>query len=266
MVRNKEIRRLTVLSENLLFAGFWILVWFLAARTVDIPFLLPTPAATFRELFSLFGSPSFYRTVLRSLLSLSAGFSVGAIAGILLAPPSAFFPHFARFSSPVFTVIRATPVASFIMIAWVFLENNALPAFICALMTAPIVWNSLHRGLRSLDRSLLEVARVYGFSRRKTLRVYWMPSLLPFLSSGFTTALGLAWKASIATEILVKPSESIGYAIWDAKAWSMNTANLFAWTMVVILISLIFEYLLSRFFRIGVQKRKESEYAGHPTA
>ena len=125
-------------------------------------------------------------------------------------------------------------------------------------MTAPIVWSNLSRGISSLDRSLLEVARVYRFSPEKRIRVYWLPSLLPFLSSGLSTALGLAWKSSIATEILVRSERTIGYHIWDAKAWNIDTAALFAWTIVALIISLVFDLLLGYLLGLVSKQSKKN--------
>ncbi len=139
------------------------------------------------------------------------------------------------------TIVRATPVASFIIIAWVFLNNRILPGFICLLMVAPIVWSSLTEGIRALDPALYEVAKVYRFGFWKTLRLYLIPSLSPYLSSALSTSLGLGWKAVIATEILVRTPASLGYMIWDAKAWNVDTSKLFAWTLVVILVSILLD-------------------------
>ncbi len=238
---------------QLLFFVCLVTVWQIAALVVNIPFILPDPLSVLFSIGDLLCSRIFYTAIARSLLSLFIGFLIGALIGILLAVPSAFSRNFSSFISPLFTILRATPVASFIVIAWVFFSSDKLPAFICALMTAPIIWSNLSKGISSLDRSLYEVTRVFGFSSMKTLRVYLLPSLAPFLSSGLQTALGLAWKASVATEILVRSNETIGFFIWDAKAWNMDTAMLFAWTVIVIIISLLFDLLLSILFR---KKRK----------
>ncbi len=242
----------------------WLLLWQFAAWRIDIPFLLPSPLSVLDSLWNLLQSKVFYKAIGNSLVSLLIGFGGGAAIGILSAVPSALSKTFTSFVSPVYTVIRATPVASFIIIAWVFLDKGVLPAFIALLMTAPIIWSNLSRGIRSLDRSLYEVTRVYRFSFFKTLRVYFIPALAPFLSSGISTALGLAWKSTIATEILVKSNDTIGYYIWDAKAWSIDTAALFAWTVAVILFSLLFDTVIGLLFsRIGEKASKSERGESH---
>lgn len=238
----------------ILSVGVWIGIWAFAAWRVGIPFVLPSPAAVFRDFISLFSEKRLYLALLRSLLSLIVGFVAGVLVGVLFAVPSALSKLFHSLISPVFTVIRATPVASFIIIAWVFLNNSILPGFICFLMTAPIIWSSLTEGIKALDPAMIEVARVYRFGFRKTFKLYLFPTLSPFLFSGLSTSLGLGWKSTVAAEILVHSPETLGYWIWDAKAWNVDTSFLFAWTLVVILLSILFDYLLRLLFG---KKRKE---------
>ncbi len=252
--RTKKILK-TVLPPVLSLA-FWIGVWAFAAWRIGIPFVLPTPGSVFSDLFSLLGTSELYRSILRSLLSLAVGFVSGVAVGILFAVPSALSKIFNSLVSPIFTVIRATPVASFIILAWVFLDNDVLPAFICFLMTVPIIWSSLSEGIKALDPALFEVTRVYRFGFFKTVRLYLFPMLSPFLSSGLSTSLGLGWKATVATEILVRSPGSIGYRIWDARDWNNNTSNLFAWTLVVIFISILFDGLIVLLFKRKTGKEK----------
>ena len=265
MQRTKALRALTLAAKQLAFLLFWVGVWAFFAWRIDIPFLLPTPIAVLRSLGELLVGDTLLPAILRSLRSLIIGFGIGTVIGILTAIPSVFTKEVSSLLRPLYTVVRATPVASFIIIAWVFLEADVLPAFISALMTAPIVWSNLSRGIDALDRSLLEVARVYRFPLFKRIRVFWLPSLLPFLSSGLSTALGLAWKSSIATEILVRSSQTIGYYIWDAKAWNIDTAALFAWTAVALVISLVFDLvlglMLSSLSERRTKRREEQNHA-----
>ena len=265
MHRTNALKGASLVLKQLAFLLFWILIWAFFAWRIDVPFLLPTPYAVVKSLAALLTGDALFPAILRSLGSLFIGFGIGTVIGILTALPSVFTKEVSVLLNPLYTIVRATPVASFIIIAWVFLDSGILPSFISALMTAPIVWSNLSRGIDALDRSLLEVTRVYRFSVCKRIRVYWIPSLLPFLSSGLSTALGLAWKSSIATEILVRSDRTIGYYIWDAKAWNIDPAALFAWTVVAIVISLIFDLALGYCLKLvsgdGSRRRKEARNA-----
>ena len=142
--------------------------------------------------------------------------------------------------SPLLHVVRATPVASFILLAYFWMQTKNIPAFIAFLIVLPIIWGNTHEGLRSCDPQLLEMGRVYGFSRLKTLWQIRLPAAAPYFLSGCRTALGLAWKSGVAAQALVRPDNTIGNELQNAKI-ALETVDIFAWTAVVIVLSVLLE-------------------------
>ena len=124
-----------------------------------------------------------------------------------------------------------------------WMGRAVLPAFISALVVLPVVWTNVETGIRETDGELLEVARVFCFSKTKTLVRVYVPSVLPYFASACRSSLGMGWKAGIAAEVLTVPLVSIGKRIYESKLY-WETADLFAWTVVVILCSLAIEKLL----------------------
>jgi NitT/TauT family transport system permease protein len=101
----------------------------------------------------------------------------------------------------------------------------------------------------------------YGVPRARVLRGVYLPSAVPYFLSAVRTSLGLAWKAGIAAEVLTSAKNSIGKEIFEAKQY-METVNLFAWTLVVIILSLVIEKLvLAMLDRLGGRVRKEVSHA-----
>ena len=107
----------------------------------------------------------------------------------------------------------------------------------------PVVWGNLSRGIQETDPQLLEMAKAYRFSSFKTIRLIYIPSLHPYFLSAITTAMGLAWKSGVAAEVLCLPKQAIGTQIYNTKLY-LEIPDLFAWTVVVILLSLALEKLL----------------------
>jgi NitT/TauT family transport system permease protein len=105
------------------------------------------------------------------------------------------------------------------------------------------------------------MAKIFGFSKGKTLRLIYWPTVYPFLLSGIMTALGFAWKAGVAAEVISTPKNSIGAQLYDAKIY-LETADLFAWTVVVILLSMVIEELMVRLMRRGIRKGRGKAYEG----
>ena len=151
-------------------------------------------------------------------------------------------------------MVRATPVVSFILLVYLWVPRGAIPWVIAGLMVLPVVWGSLSAGLGNLDGKLLEFGRAYRFSRWKMLRLIYLPSLRPHLSAGLLTAFGLAWKSGVAAEVLCPPERAIGSRLQQAKL-GLETADLFAWTLAIVTLSLALEGLLRRGLERGERPR-----------
>ena len=142
--------------------------------------------------------------------------------------------------SPLLKIVRAAPVASFIILALVWIRTNTLPAFIAFLMVVPVVWGNVEKGIRETDAGLLEMAKVYRLGWWKTLVRVRIPSVMPYFLAAATTGLGFAWKSGIAAEVICRPAMSIGRQLQDAKVY-LETPEVFAWTAVVVALSMVLE-------------------------
>lgn len=223
---------------------FWVAVWQLVAWQVASPLFLPTPLAVVRRLSQLALTAPFWHTALLSLCRVLLGMLWGTVLGVVLAVLACISRWLDAILSPAVRVIRATPVASFILLVFLWTDRDRVPVIIAALMVLPVVWGNVVRGIRECDPKLLELARAYRFSRFKTARLILLPSVRPYFLSALTTSMGLAWKSGVAAEALVLPKLAIGTQIYNTKFY-LETADLFAWTLVVILLSLLLEKLFS---------------------
>lgn len=95
-------------------------------------------------------------------------------------------------------VIKAVPVASFIILALVWLDSRSLSFFISALMVFPPVYLNVLEGLCRTDRQLLEMARVFRVPLSRRLRYIALPPGAPYFRTALSLALGLCWKAGAA--------------------------------------------------------------------
>lgn len=242
----------------LLVAVFWIGVWAFAAWRVGLPLLLPSPLLVAKTLGGMLGTGIFWQTVGRSLLNVSVGILAAVVSGVLLAGICRRVRFLRELFFPLMTVVKATPVASFIVLALIWVGAVRVPALITVLIVLPVVWTNVDEGLSKIDPQLTEVAVVYRMSYGKRLRLLVFPSVRPYFLAACRTSLGLAWKAGIAAEIIARPRMSIGTAINDARQYLL-TEEMFAWTFVVILLSLVIELGFTALFdRLG--ERKEAAH------
>lgn len=221
----------------------WLGVWQLAAMGVGKELLLPTPAAVGRTLAALAGTQAFWATAAASLLRVFGGFAAGCALGAALAVLTSFCTWADWIFSPAVRIVRATPVASFILLVLLWAPTGQVPAIIAALMVLPVVWANVCKGIVQTDPLLLEAARAYRFPAGRTARLVYAPSALPYFAAGCSTGMGLAWKAGVAAEVLCQPRAAIGTQVYFSKIY-LETPDLFAWTAVVIVLSLLLENAL----------------------
>ena len=243
---------LKILKGTGLFA-FWIGVWYIAAALIGKEIFLPFPHTVAIRFLSLFKEAQFWITVGVSLLRILRGFVYGVILGFATALLTHYVPFTRTVISPLLRTVRAVPVVSFILLAFLWLDNDTIPVFIALLMVLPIIWENLSAGLGALDNGLTEMAKVYRIPRGKTLLRIIMPQLIPYFYSGALTGLGLAWKSGIAAEVISYPTVAIGKAMNNAKA-TLDTAEVFVWTVTVVALSLLFELIIKLLFKRGRKK------------
>lgn len=224
---------------------FWIGVWEFLALAVDNSILVATPSETVRELASLLGEKRFYRTVLSSLLRIGAGFAAGVGVGGLLAAAGSRFPLLEVFLEPVMSLMKTVPVASFAVLLLIWWGPSFLAATVSFLVVLPNLYIGVLTGLKNMDRKLLEMGRVFRMPFRNRFFYLYRPGLRPYLESSLKVSLGMCWKAGVAAEVIGVPAFSLGERLYLSKVY-LNTAGLFAWTAVALLVSLLFERLMLR--------------------
>ena len=181
--------------------------------------------------------------VLQSLLRIIAGCALGIAAGSILGVLTAMSRVLYELFTPLLTVVRSTPVASFIILALVWIKRDNVAVFIAFLMVLPILWGNVSRGITECDRDLIEMAHIFRFSKKDMLKKIYLPSVRPYFFAGCSTALGLSWKAGVAAEVLSLPKHALGSELYYSKIY-LETPTLFAVTLVVILLSVALEFVL----------------------
>ena len=249
------MKSLKKLLKNCIIAAFWLGLWAFLAFVVGKPLLLPGPWAVALRLGELACSASFWATTAKTLLRIALGFLCAVPLGVMLAAGTCRFAFLRELLSPLLTIVQSTPVASFILLLLIWLGRNTLPSVIVLLMVLPIVWRNVSAGISKTDPKLLEVARIYRFPPWRTLKRVYLPAVAPYFFAACRTGLGLAWKAGVAAEVLTVPKGSVGQMLYESKLY-LETTDLFAWTVTVILCSLVIEKLLAaaigRFEKGGV--------------
>ena len=224
-------RRIQILAASV----FWLGVWQAAAVAIGQEVFLVSPVQAIGTLVELLPQAEFWQRIGFSAGRILLGFAVLAVAAEKWEWVDALL-------APVMQLVKATPVASFIILALVWVSGSSLSVLISFLMVLPVLYSAVRTGIGSADRQLLEMAQVFRLPLGRRLRAVWLPAVLPAFRQGCSVALGICWKSGVAAEVIGLPDGSIGDALYRAKI-TLSTGELFAWTFVIILLSAVFEKL-----------------------
>ena len=216
------------------------MLWQLAAMLLDQRLLLASPVKVLGRLATIWLEKGFWQTVSFSFVRIVCGFLLAFVTGILLAVLAGRFPIVEIFLWPFVLTVKSVPVASFIIILLIWLSSAELSIIISFLMVFPILYSNVLQGIKSTDGKLTEMAQLYKMPWSRRLFYIYLPQVKPFLYSACSVALGMSWKAGIAAEVIGIPAGSIGDALYQSKIY-YNTSDLFAWTVIIVLISVGFE-------------------------
>ncbi len=233
--------------------AFWLVIWQFVHLAVSETILVPSPLSVFERLFKLCAESTFWLSVATSLLRVLSGLFFGTVLGIFLAVLTAKSSLLRNLFNPVLHVIKATPVASFIILAILWLSVENVPSFTAMLIVLPTVWANTEKGILSVDKDLLQMGKAFGLSAKEIFLRITFPSVKPFFAAALNSAVGMAWKAGIAAEVICPHGKSIGSALHDSKIY-FETVDTFAWTVAVIILSVVLEKVLLWFTSKGGRK------------
>ena len=228
---------------------FWIAVWQAVHILINNIVIFVGPLDMMAALLDQGRTAGFWITLSHSFFKISLGFLSAFGCGILLGAFAYACPLIRELLEPVMLLVKSVPVASFVILALIWIGSGNLSVFISFLVVVPMIYTSTLAGLMSTSNELLEMASVFSLPLWKRIRFIYIPAVHPYIVSGCRTALGMSWKSGIAAEVIGIPDSSIGEQLYYSKLY-LDTAGLFAWTFVIIIVSAVFEriflYLLGK--------------------
>ena len=230
-----------------------LLAWQGLALVIGEELILVSPVKVFLRLFTIWREAGFFAAVGHSLLRIAGGFFLAFAVGTALAVLAGRFPIVETLLFPYMAVVKAVPVVSFIVIAYVWMSSRTIALFIAFLIVLPTVYTGLLSGIKARDEKLEQMADVFGVSPLRRFLYIRLPQLEPHILSAVSLGAGLAFKSGVAAEIIAVPAGSMGEMMYYASLWLQNV-DLFAWTVVLLLISIAFERLLVFLIKFGLRR------------
>ena len=237
----KEIRKISILI-------FWMLIWELCSLFINNSLLLPSPLEVIEVLVQLVKKIYFWQCAFNSVLRVISGVSLSIGIGILIGIIAAINKFIEELLEPLVVCIKATPVMSIIILALVWFKASNVVIFTSVLTCFPIIYTNVLEGIKAVDKNLIEMASVYKVKNKYIIKDIYLPYIKHYIVSGVLMCLGMGWKVSVASEVLSIPKYSIGLNLLNAKS-TLETAELFAWTIVIVALSFIFEMIFKYYIK-----------------
>ena len=241
--------------KKILIVAFWLLAWQIAFSLLNKNLLIamPTPVTTVQAFISLAGEKEFWLSAAYSLIRIVLGFGCAVIIGTVFAVAANKFSVISAVFSPILRLMRAVPVAAFIILVFLWVSKDYIPQLIAFLTVLPIIWLTTEQALRGVDKGLTEMARVMGLGGFNTFRYIVFPAVLPSYSASLITGLGFAWKSGVAAEVICRSRDSLGDMLVVSQS-SVEYSRVFAITAVIIIFSIALEGALKLLIGKGVAK------------
>jgi NitT/TauT family transport system permease protein len=231
---------------------FWLAVWQAAAIAVGHEFLLASPLRVLVSLFELLSKPGTYLVAGRSTWRILLGFLAAFAFALVLAAAASKWELARALAAPLVSAARAVPVASFVILAIILVSTKWLSSLIAFVIGFPVIYSNLLEGLHGRDPKLSEMAFIFNVSPLRRLLYVNLPQLAPYLRAGAVSALGLCFKSGVAAEVIGIPPGTIGEKLYSVKV-NYYTAELFAWTVIIVLLSLLCVYSLRRLMDLSIR-------------
>ena len=204
--------------------AIFLLVWQIFSLTPGAT--LPGPIQVIQETWILIGWPFYDRggidkglfwQVLASLQRVAIGYTLAAIVGIGLGILVGTNKLMSKALDPIFQFLRVIAPLAWVPIALAALRQNEPAALFVIFITSiwPILINT-SVGVRQIPSDYNNVAKVLQLSKKEYFFNILIPATLPYIFTGLRIALGLAWLAIIAAEIVMSGIVGIGFFIWNA--------------------------------------------------
>lgn len=219
---------------------FWLAVWQIASILVGYDLLLPSPVQALLRLKELVVTSAFWQSVLYTACRIFMGFFAAFLTALVLAVLSGVCKTFRTLVFPFMAALKSVPVASFVILALIWLGSTSLSVFISFVMVLPVLYLGMVSGIDARDKKMLEMAKLFDVSPVSKALYIYLPAAFPYVRTALCVSLGLCWKAGVAAELIGVPRGSIGEQLYFSKAYFM-TADLFAWTFVIVILSIVFE-------------------------
>ena len=239
-LRQRSVRR-RLLGLNLLSALIGLALWWLASHLKLAG--LPGPQEVGAKALELMANGQLFKDAAASLQRVLLGFAIGTLLAIPVGFLMGWYTVARGLLEPYVQFFRTIPPLAMIPLAIVFLGIGEVPkVFVITLAAFLVSVISTYQGVVSVDRVLINAARVLGARDAAVFRRVVIPASTPFILVGMRTGLGAAWSTLVAAE-LIAAQEGLGHRMQQAQVY-YDLATIFVALVTIGLMGLLMDRML----------------------
>ncbi len=228
------------IAYSIFVAVIWLILWQVAASIIQNPILFAGPQEVLIRMIQMFVNDEVYRAILYSFLNIGMGFLIAFISGVVVGFWSGKNHAVQTFLAPMMGTMKAVPMASFAILLLIWFGAKSLSMLTVVLIVFPQIYLAVIEGMKQVKKEWIELARVYEVSEWEKIRYLYLKEIIPYLVSTSKVSIGMGFKSGVAAEVIGLVKDSFGEGLYFNRIY-LDTAGVFAWTILIILSSQCFE-------------------------
>jgi NitT/TauT family transport system permease protein len=219
-----------------------IILWVVLSRIVNNEVIIPSINSTFISMIEIIKGPDFLNIIKYTLYRTLMGFSISLLLAMLIGVVSSFSKIIYNFMDPISKILNSVPTIALIVLALIWLDNELVPIFVGFIIVFPLLYETVLNSILNVNQEIIQMSQLYKVGTVEVLKNIYIPNVLYNLSHIFTSVIGINLKMVIAGEVLSQPKYAIGSSLQLQRMY-LNTSGVFAWIVMILLISGIINYL-----------------------
>ncbi|MGE8077499.1 ABC transporter permease [Peribacillus loiseleuriae] len=191
-----------------------LIIWEASGRMGIIEsHLLPIPSVIVEGLYQMALEGTLWGHIGTTLIRVFAGFLIGTFTAVIIGSLVGYMKIFEELIDPIIQAFRSIPSLAWVplFILWMGIGESSKVILIAVGVFFPVYLNMV-AGIRGVDRKLIEVGKIYGYTSFEIVSKIILPASLPSLLTGIRSGLGLGWMFVVAAEIM-GASKGLGYLL-----------------------------------------------------
>jgi NitT/TauT family transport system permease protein len=216
--------------------GSLLALWQGYSWYLNKPFLLPGVPEVIERLIHSFADPEFMGGVKDSLLRLALGYPIACALGAVLGLLGGASRSFAVYLRSLISILQSIPPITWVPFFVILLQygNSTIITVIIIASFFPMALSVLN-ATEGVNKTHLELARVFGATKRQQITKVFAPESFPSFITGAQVAFGNAWRSLIAAEMVGGATSGLGYY----SSWRGEVADMAGVLLSIVVIGTI---------------------------